>query len=414
MVCRPSRQQSRFFFKPSDRACSKCRIPYNSGGKYVWRSLHIASSSIMAVVLYTYGTWRAHAKGSLTWADLQPTQGSYTGSGSDQANMVLNWTAFDAAMTEADATGTVVCWNMYRTPAWASIAGDQIGGSNTVIGAWGDAGESAVPQKLQYLTDIVTKVLQRANNGRRRIAFVEPLNEPEFFDATALAAYIAGGSKPFWTGTAPQAVDYAWTVLQATKAVDSSIPVLMPSQYAITRIQSYLSAVGTVSGKIGWETFDWLNIHPYGATPNQSYGGGDLYNISGTTTGISQAMRALSAAGCPTTKPVAITEWGLASQYDARVAFFHSQTAAYRFSYMARLLAMAALNGVRLMMPFSYPATPPSNGLAGDWTNDTSGVIAAMTDVHTKLAGKTIVSGGCEPETGIVRVTLANGASYAW
>ena len=367
----------------------------------------------MTAVAYSYGTWRSHAKGSITWADLQPTQGSYAGTGSDQAAMVLNWTTFDSIMAEADSVGVGICWNMYRTPPWASIPGDQVGGSNTVVGAWGDAGESAVPAKLQYLTDIVTKVLQRANAGRKRIIYVEPLNEPEFYDSTALAAYIAASGKPFWTGTPSQAVDYVWTVRQAVKAFDSTIPVLMPGQYSTPRIDSFLTATGSASSKKGWETFDYLNIHPYTAAPNQALGGNDLYYVTGVTAGIAVAQRSLAAAGCPTTKLVAATEWGLSTTPNSVVTAFNTGTSASRFTYLTRLFAMAALDGIPLFIPFTYLASPASNSLAGDFTNDTAGCIAAMTDVNTKLAGKTIVSGGYYPD-GSVTVQLLGGSVYTW
>lgn len=363
-------------------------------------------------VAYQYGTWRSHAKGSITWSDLQPTKGSYTGSGADQGAMVMSWTAFDTAMAEADAKGVSLCWNMYRTPTWASRAVDQVGGSNTVVGPWGDAGESAAPEKLQYLTDIVTAVLQRGNSGRQRIKYVEPLNEPEFFDATALAAFISGGGRPYWTGTAAQAVDYAWTVYQATKAFDHSIIVLMPSQYNQSRLDAFLNATGTVSGKKGWETFDLLNIHPYSAAPNQAIAGNDIFNVTSVTTGIAAAKRSLLAAGSPD-KPIAITEWGVGSQPNAAVTAFNAATPEYRFKYLTRLFAMAALGGARLMIPFSYNSSPVSNSLAGDYTNDTNGCIAAMTEIHTRLAGKTIVSGGYQPD-GTVSVVLSTGEVYSW
>ena len=74
---------------------------------------------------------------------------------------------------------------------------------------------------------------------------------------------------------------------------------------------------------------------------------------------------------------------------------------------------MAALDGVPLFIPFSYQATPATDSLAGDYTNDTTGCIAAITDVHTKLAGKTIVAGGYYPD-GSVTVHLSGGNVYTW
>jgi hypothetical protein len=143
-------------------------------------------------------------------------------------------------------------------------------------------------------------------------------------------------------------------------------------------------------------------------------GAGDLFWITSTTAGIAAAGRTLAESGCPTTKPVAITEWGIASQLNIAVSAFNAETPAYRFTYIARLLAMAALHGVKLIVPFSYTATPPENSIAGDWTSDVDGCAAAMTDVHTKLSGQTIVAGGVDPQGGSVTVTLASGATYIW
>ena len=51
--------------------------------------------------------------------------------------------------------------------------------------------------------------------------------------------------------------------------------------------------------------------------------------------------------------------------------------------------------------------------LAGDYTGDTEGVIAAVNDVQAKIAGKTIVDVGWLPD-GSVTVTLAEGETYTW
>jgi len=363
-------------------------------------------------VAYTYGTWRGHAKGSITWADIQPTKGSYSGTGSDQGSMVLDWTKFDQIKTEAIARGVGICFNMYRTPSWASRAVDQVGGSNTVIGAWGDAGESAVPEKLQYLTDIVTAVLQRGNAGTRVITSVQPLNEPEFYTAPELAAYIAASGRPFWTGTAAQCVDYVWTVRQAVKAYDATIPVIAPAQYLPSRLTAFLGATGPVSSKVGWETFDWLAVHPYTTGPNKAMTGDDIY-YGGARMGMLSAQNILRGfTAIP--KPVAITEWGVDSGLGSGlVAAFNAQSSAIKKTYISRLFANAALNGCPLIAPFSYDAVPSADSLAGEYTVDTTGVIAAVTDVQTKLAGKTIVAGGTLADGGVT-VTLSTGETWQW
>jgi hypothetical protein len=68
---------------------------------------------------------------------------------------------------------------------------------------------------------------------------------------------------------------------------------------------------------------------------------------------------------------------------------------------------MAALNGAQAFTIFGY------NILAGDYVLDTDGVMAAVSDIHTKLSGKTIVAGGYLPD-GSVRVVLSDGQTYTW
>ena len=322
--------------------------------------------------------------------------------------MVLDWTDFDARMAEAASLDVSVCYMLWLTPSWASIAGDQVGGSNTVLGPWGVAGESAVPSNMQYLTDITTKVLRRAALTPSVRFILEFWNEPEFYDATALANYISGGGKPFFTGTAAQMVKMCNAVYNAAKAFNPSIPVLMPSQYDITRFNTFLSAQDPTSGKYGYQVFDWVNLHPYTSTPNRFYAGsGDLYNLGGSRIGVAAANRALAALG-QSPKPVAVTEWGLdTSASSLYVTNFNALSSAEKKQYIQRTLAMAALDGVKLFVIFS------NSTLAGDYVGDTTGVIAAVTDVHQKLAGKTITDGGCDTSTGAVTV-VANGTTYSF
>jgi len=371
-----------------------------------------ASGDPVAPIPYRYGTWRMH-NAEVSWRTIQPTQGNYVGSGSDRAAMMLDWTQFDARLQEAYDAGISVAFSAWLTPAWASRPADQVGGSNTVFGPWTVVGESAVPQKSQYVYDFVLSVLQRANSSVRRLKYLETLNEPEFLSAQQLADYLAEGGRPFWTGTAVQAVAYAAAAWKAAQDFNDSVPadrrvtVLCPAQYDIDRLSAFLTAQDPVSGRFGHQTFDWMNIHPYTAVPNKALGGEDLYYAGGSRIGVAACTRALAALGLPP-RPVAVTEWGLNTELtDAQVVAFAELPVAERRTYIARTLAMAALDGVALFTIFS------GTQLAGDYDNDTAGVIAAVTDVHTKLAGQTIVAGGYRSD-GSVTVTLASGSTLVW
>lgn len=361
---------------------------------------------------YRYGTWRLHQP-EVSWRTMQPQQGGYLGTGSDRGAMQLDWSRFDARLDEAAAAGISVIFSAWLTPAWASRPQDQVGGSNTVPGPWEVAGESAVPEKPQYVYDFVRRVLERANAQRRRIKFLETLNEPELFDAAQLAAYRAANRRPFFTGTPAQAVAYAaagWRAAQdfnATVDADRRVTVLAPAQYDVDRLRLFLTARDAASGLAGHQTFDWLNLHPYTTTPNKPLGGEDLWTAGGSRIGIATGQRLLASLGLPP-RPVAVTEWGLNTQPgDAQVQAFATWSAAERRTYVSRLLAMAALSGLPLFTIFS-------NGrLAGDYDHDTEGVIAALSDVHDALAGRTLVAGGWWPD-GRVTVTRDDGHTFSW
>lgn len=359
----------------------------------------------MTAIAYSYGLWRSPNQ-TLSWASVQPTKGFYTGTGSDQANMVLSWTNFDARINEAKAAGIQICLMPWLMPSWASIAGDQVDGINTTVGPWGGVGESCVPSNFQYVKDITAALLSRAIGLGWPIKYLEQLNEPEFYNSAEITAYIAASGRPFWKGTATQAVTFGEAVRSAAKAVDSTLQVLGPAEYDQGRLSLFLNALDPVSGKKGHQTFDIGNIHPYTVAPNKALNGVDLYYAGGSRIGVAAYALLLAAAGGAARK-VAVTEWGINSGTGADVTAFNSQTPNQKKLYIQRLIAMAALDGLEFFAIFSFST------LAGDYDTDTTGVISAVTDVHTKLAGKTIISGGWYPD-GSVLAKLSDGTVYVW
>ena len=384
-------------------------------------------------VPYTYGTWRSQNSLQNNWAQIQPTQGSYVGNGTmaDYSNMVLTWTQFDADCAAALSMGVSICYQIWQTPSWACVAADQLAptftfpGPSPAAGAYnsnqipgpdsyaGAVGGSAVPHVWQYVTDITTQICNRAirNGFSPSTFFIEVLNEPEFLSAANMQTYITAGSNPFWLGTVGQAVDYCASVYAAAKAVNANFKVLCPSQYFLSRLQSFVSAQGPSTGKYGYQVCDWLTIHPYTAAPNQPMGGGDLWNMSGTNVGFNAVNTMMTGLGYAK-KPIAVTEWGInTSSSSGDVTTFNALPLATQQTYLSRLFAMAALEGCPLFIPFN------TANLAGpNWTAGTAGALAC-TDVFTKLAGQTILpppASGYVPWTGVVQVTLANGMVYTW
>jgi hypothetical protein len=349
----------------------------------------------MAAPAYTYGTWRSHDATRISWARMQEVQGAYTGNGSDQSSMVIDWTEFDLCCDQAQALRISHMWMMWRCPTWAVSTWDQ-----AFTDGFGGAGASGVPLKMQYVHDFVTAVLVRAIRRNRRIRYLELWNEPEFRGPYPACAF---------TGMPWQMVQMCATAYRAAKLVDPDVVVLCPSQYVADRMTLFLSGRDPVSGKYGYEVCDALNIHPYRQGPNKAMqsGADALYWAAGGGIGLREANRLLAQLGQPP-KPVYVTEWGLSTQAsDPEVIAFNALSSEAKRTYVARMLVMAALGGCPQFTLFS------GGILAGDYTNDTSGVIDAVNDVQSKIAGQTLVDGGWLPD-GSVTVTLDTGAVYTW
>jgi len=349
----------------------------------------------MTAPAYTYGTWRSHDATQVSWARMQEVQGTYRGDGSDQASMIINWTEFDTCCDQAHELGVSHMWMMWRCPTWAVSVTDR-----AYTDGFGGAGASGVPLKMQYVRDFVTAVLQRAIARNRRIKYLETWNEPEFMGPYPGCAF---------TGTAAQMVQMCGAAYDAAKAVDPNVIVLCPSQYLASRMSQFLEARAPGSRRTGAAVCDALNIHPYRQGPNKATqsGADALYWAAGGGIGLREANRLLAVLG-HRPKPVYVTEWGLSTQAsDPEVIAFNALPSAAKKTYVSRMMVMAALGGCPQFTIFS------GSLLAGDYTNDTSGVIAAVNDVQDKIAGKTIVDGGWLPD-GSVTVTLEGGEVHTW
>jgi len=351
----------------------------------------------MAAPAYTYGTWRSHDATAISWARMQANQGDYAGTGSDQDRMQIDWTEFDLCCDQVQQRRISMMWMMWRCPPWAVSPSDR-----NFTDGFGGIGASGVPTKMQYVRDFVGAVIRRAYRRNRRIRYLELWNEPDFLGPYPGCAF---------TGMPWQMVQMCATAYDAAKSVDPEVIVLCPSQYLALRMSQFLGARDPVSGKFGYQVCDALNIHPYRQGPNKACQSGSdaLYWAAGGGIGIREANRLLSLLGQPP-KPVYVTEWGLSTQAgDPEVIAFNALPSEAKRTYVSRMLVMAALGGCPQFTIFSG-----SGGfLAGDYTGDVSGVIAAVEDVHHKIAGRMLVAGGWLPD-GSVTVTLDTGEVYTW
>jgi len=374
---------------------------------------------------YNPGAYRNQARLASHWTTIQPTQGSYVGNDSegDRANMVLNLTDTLAMCAEAQSTGRDICYQLYRTPTWASDAADQINGSATVMGPYG-VGESNSPRNPQYVYDITTRILRSTNATYRGITYIEYGNEPEFWaSAAALNAYIAGGGRPFSTGTALRNVKEA---AQMRRAVNDFNSVTPASRQVIALSTSHwdpqlwiqqCQTVDPVTGMSGHDVGHWTNIHMYSTFANKAYGS----DMLGGCNSIAPArVRSLYASLGLTPKPIAMTEWGVATIDTHPLATrFNAQSLAQQVRELKRFIAGAAMSDVILWIISNFsnltgtttPATPQSG-----WTNASDPGPTAINEFYSSiLRGKTILpfplSGWFSD--GSVRLAFSDGTVWA-
>lgn len=309
----------------------------------------------------------------------------------------------DALITFQRKNGASVIFGMYGTPTfYATATANPTVGDNTVTGPWGSLGEGANPTgNLAAVTSFVTMIMNRYNSagGAWRLANPtlgkgiqkwETWNEPG-------ANNTSGNAAAFWWGTLAQLVDLCATQFVAIKAVDSTVLVSTPG-FSSNPTQLFFVTTGTNTGKTGLQSCDAIAFHPYYATPPgqtfQQYGpgvsgGGDI--VYSTNFGI-QTIKAAAIAG-GYSLPLWITEWGIDGVVgSASNLAWYSQTASFRYNWIARFLMACAAQGVQVVCPWNWGETSNTQGNSGNWQGDTQGVQKAYNDFAAKASGKTISS----------------------
>ncbi|MBU6245103.1 MAG: OmpA family protein [Actinomycetales bacterium] len=166
----------------------------------------------------------------VTWKDVNPAPGSFT------------WTALDAQVAKAEASGAKAFLVLGMTPAWAATnpsAGDP---------RWG-AGTASPPRDINDWKAYVTAVVDRYGS---RIAGYETWNEANL--------------STFWTGTPDQMADLTAAAYQIIKAKQPDAIVTLPSVTLRLRpsmrrfVMPFLAALGSRGNP-----FDAFAIHSYPA-----------------------------------------------------------------------------------------------------------------------------------------------------
>lgn len=301
----------------------------------------------------------------------------------------FNWTVMDAYA----AINVPILFTVFQTPFWAAKVADQ-----AFTGPYGNLGECGAPNNLADLGNFITALMTRYNSGpTKTIRILEVWNEPNFYQ----------NHTGFFWGSASDLVDMVATVRTAALAVDPTVKVIGPGFILTSAIGSFLNTQGPVSGKYGREVIDGFSFHPYYAEGIYQ----QLLNPGNPlSTRMGDVTSALAAAGIPN-MPVYMTEYGTGvSATDNAVTAFNALPAAQRKTWMKRFLAISAGMGIKHVSLYAYSS--PTNSLCGDLTADTTGVIAAMSEVSAVISGATITN-MTQTQDGTLSFT-ASGVSYVW
>jgi hypothetical protein len=339
--------------------------------------------------------------------------------------MVFNWTDTLAMCNEARTTGRDVVYQVWRTPAWASDAADQINGITTSPGPYG-VGESNVPRNVggrpQYVYDFVTMLLRQTNATYQGIKYIEYGNEPEFWaNATVLNAYIAGGGKPFSTGTVAREVPCQAQMRRAcddfnavTPASRKVIPLMTSHWNPVTWVQQSITT-DSYTGISGYNVGAMANIHTYNTNPNKAYGN-DM--LAGANTLGPAYTRTLMDANSLARKPIVVSEWGVGTNpTDVFCTAFNAQPFATQVRELKRFIAGAAMSDIALFIISNFsnltgtttPGTPQSG-----WTYATDPGPTAITEFYNVyLRGKTLLPfpATCWFPDRSVRLSFSDGTS---
>lgn len=345
-------------------------------------------STAASAPAFTFGAYANYDNSRTHWRSLHT------------ASNTINWANLDTVVTAMQARGvTDGTYVLYGCPTFLAQAG-QAG----TAGPYGGLGEGSFPTDLTQLTYFCQQFAARnASTWGGFFKRVQLFNEPEGGNFSGTAS-----NANFYWGSATQYVDMLWTAYSALKAAAPSLVLLTPGTYSMTTFATWLAAAGTANPtRLGRDCFDAVALHPYHATPNPTYSGrGDFFGLfSG---GIGQARTVLAANG-RTGLDFYATEYGFDSSGSTGVvAAFLALSADERAKRIKRTFMSAARNGFKHLCMWSYGN---ANNLCGDLAGDTTGVIPALSEVYSAMAGKTVVRGGYYGD-GRERLEFSDGTSY--
>ncbi len=315
------------------------------------------------------------------------------------ASNTINWSNLDTVVSGLQSAGiSNGTYILYGCPTFLAQAGQA-----ATAGPYGGLGEGSFPTDLTQLTYFCEEfALRNTSTWGGFFKRVQLFNEPESNSFNGVAS-----NANFYWGTATQYVDMLSTAYTALKAADPTLIVMTPGTYNMTTFVTWLDAVGATTGHNGYNCFDAVALHPYHATPNPTYSGrGDFFGLS--SGGIDRVHEILALRGRFNLDCYA-TEYGLdGNSTSGVVAAFLALSADERAKRVKRTFMGAARAGLKLLAPWSYGN---ANSYFGDLSGDTTGVIPALSEVYTAMAGKTIIRGGYYGD-GRERLEFSDGSIY--
>lgn len=325
------------------------------------------------------GSVRLHDSGWCNWYQIETSAGVY------------DWSHIDPIITAHRQAGRTVMWQILGTPTFYVANSDP---NKATLDTYGVAGGWCYPgatvgvegvNGLTALSNFVTALVTRYNNagGAWRVAnptLGKGLDKLEIWNEAFNASH------DFWVGTNAQLVDLGWTVRSAAKAVDAAITILSPSSNDAGALATWLSVSGSINTtKTGANCCDAIAMHSYNLSlPYTAFSNYTVDCISSIYKGSAVIKQQFSAW------PVYITESGVG--YDIAIPgtgvnLAIAASPEWRYKFWCRMLMLGAAAGYKGWYTYCWErpfACTPST--------DPDGMQKALTTVHSKVAGKTIIA----------------------
>ena len=319
------------------------------------------------------------------------------------ASNTISWTSLDTFVTQAKAAGaTRGIYVLYGTPTFLAQAGQA-----AQAGVYGGLGEGSHPTTLAQLTYFITQLNSR--NSGTYAGFFDTIQVWANIDAdTTMFSGVASAANYFW-GSAQQFADIVTTVKAALTAASSTIVVGTPSINKAELNTGWLAATGLTTGVVASTAIGAICANAYSLMYNKYTTIGRATVQEDRYVGV-RALRQLAvSSGLSENLPIHMVSLGLANNNsDGALAEYQALSTANRINYVKRMYVSLLRAGVSSVCPWSYGSV---SYYIGSLVADTLGTVAALTQIHNELVGRTIVSGGFYSD-GREYLDLSDGTTY--